>query len=249
MLLSANLTFGQYRIIRLLGRGGMGEVYEAEHTTLERRYGLKLLPQDFASRPEAVARFRREAKVMANLEHPNIVRVDEFGETDGRYWLRMELVHGVAASRQSTGACVSLADLAADHGGRITEQEFIPILQQLLEGLACAHSKGVVHRDLKPSNVLLESSASGIIKVKISDFGLACVVGEDFIRTQAQLSVSRSMGNLPTVGVEKSIGRERTLLEGEGTSTRALLGTYEYMAPEQKRGEEADARSDVYAWA
>ena len=93
--LSIDTRFGQYRIVRLLGRGGMGEVYEVEHTTLERRYALKLLPPDFAARPEAVGRFRREAKVMANLEHPHIVRVDEFGQTEGRYWLRMQLVHGV----------------------------------------------------------------------------------------------------------------------------------------------------------
>ena len=93
--LSNDTQFGQYRIVRLLGRGGMGEVYEVEHTTLERRYALKLLPPDFAARPEAVGRFRREAKVMANLEHPHIVRVDEFGQTEGRYWLRMQLVHGV----------------------------------------------------------------------------------------------------------------------------------------------------------
>ena len=116
--------FGQYRIVRLLGRGGMGEVYEAEHTTLERRYALKLLPPDFAARPEAIVRFRREARVMANLNHPHIVNVDEFGETDGRYWLRMELVHGVVIGSKaesgkqkaeigSAGArCITLGDYA-----------------------------------------------------------------------------------------------------------------------------------------
>ena len=88
---------GQYRIVQMLGGGGMGEVYEVEHATLELRYAIKLLPADFASDPRAVERFRREAKVMAQLEHPHIVRVDEFGETDGRYWLRMEL-----ATRHST---------------------------------------------------------------------------------------------------------------------------------------------------
>ena len=93
--LSNDTQFGQYRIVRLLGRGGMGEVYEVEHRVLARTYALKLLPQDFATRSEAVHRFELEAKVMANLEHPHIVRVDEFGQTEGRYWLRMQLVHGV----------------------------------------------------------------------------------------------------------------------------------------------------------
>jgi serine/threonine protein kinase len=81
--LAVGQTLGQYRIVRPLGRGGMGEVYEVEHETLERRYALKLLPTDFAGQPGALERFRREAKVMARLEHPNILKVDDFGETGG----------------------------------------------------------------------------------------------------------------------------------------------------------------------
>ena len=105
--LSAGSQFGQYRVLRLLGRGGMGEVYEVEHRVLGRRYALKLLPPDFVQRPEAIQRFEREARVMANLEHPNIVRVDDFSQTGERYWLRMELVKGVEISprneRSSSG--------------------------------------------------------------------------------------------------------------------------------------------------
>ena len=269
--LSIDTRFGQYRIVRLLGRGGMGEVYEVEHTTLERRYALKLLPPDFAARPEAVGRFRREAKVMANLEHPHIVRVDEFGQTEGRYWLRMQLVHGVEERSvdverghfcpqvgardgggqkfpRSGGGCITLGEYAAERNGRIEQGELAGILKQVLEAVAYAHEKGVVHRDLKPGNILLETDAVGNVVAKVSDFGLARVIGEELIRSQAQMSVSRSMslGGGATVGRGGSIGDAKTL-DDEGTSTRALLGTWEYMSPEQRRGEEADARSDIYA--
>ena len=144
--------FGQYRILRLLGRGGMGEVYEVEHRVLQRRYALKLLPEDFGSRTEAIRRFEREAAVMGNLEHGNIVRVDEFGETGGRYWLRMELVKGVGSKPESgkqkieigEERCITLGDYAAQQGGKIEQGEFAKILKQILEALAYAHGKGVV---------------------------------------------------------------------------------------------------------
>ena len=255
--------FGQYRIVRLLGRGGMGEVYEAEHTTLERRYALKLLPPDFAARPEAIVRFRREARVMANLDHPHIVNVDDFGETDGRYWLRMELVHGVPRSADipvrfrsavnpeadknvRAPVYTTLGDYAASRDGRIEQAELAGILKQVLEAVAYAHEQGVVHRDLKPGNILLEQDAAGSLTVKVSDFGLARVMGEELLRSQAQMSVSRSLGAEKTLGRPESIGDAQTV-DDEGASTRALLGTWEYMSPEQRRGEEADARSDVYA--
>ncbi len=93
--LRAGERIGQYLVIRPLGAGGMGEVYEVEHEVLRRRYALKVLPGELMRRAGALERFEREARVMANLEHANIVRVDEFGESGGRYWLRMELVEGI----------------------------------------------------------------------------------------------------------------------------------------------------------
>ena len=266
-------TLGQYRILRLLGRGGMGEVYEAEHTTLGLRYALKLLPADFASRPGALERFRQEARVMAQLQHPNIIKVDEFGATGGRYWLRMELAGGISNQRSEVGGqksegerarSVTLADLAEARGGKIPQEELLGILQQVVAGLDYAHQRGAIHRDLKPSNILLTnreasdvrremsdaapssmplashaSHLTSSILAKISDFGLVRLVGEEWLRSQAQMSVHRSM----------SMGDKRTMVESgeEGTSTRSLLGTYEFMSPEQKRGEEADARSDIYS--
>ena len=222
-------TLGQYRLIGLLGRGGMGEVYEAEHTVLGRRYALKLLPADFAERSEALGRFQREAQVMANLEHPNIVRVDEFGETDGRYWLRMEFMGGIAVDGKQAA---SLAELATARGGRLAADELLGVLRQVLDGLAYAHEHGAVHRDLKPANILLADSGA-----KIGDFGLVRLIGEEWVRGQAELSLSHQM----------SVGDMPTMAEGDGTSTRALLGTYDYMSPEQKAGKEVDERSDVYS--
>jgi formylglycine-generating enzyme required for sulfatase activity/tRNA A-37 threonylcarbamoyl transferase component Bud32 len=244
----AGHRLGQYRIIRVLGAGGMGEVYEVEHATLERRYALKLLPEALDWRGVSLERFKREAKVMANLEHPNILKVDEFGEVDGRYWLRMELVEGVACSvgRDQGPVAVSLQDLADAGGGKVPQETLLPILRQVLEGLQYAHGHGAIHRDLKPSNILLsypttEHRSLNTIQAKIADFGLVRLVGEEWVRSQAQLSVQQSisMGDVRTVGGTPDVGA--------GTSTRALLGTYEYMSPEQKRSEEADERSDVYS--
>jgi len=234
--LSEGDTLGQYRVMRALGRGGMGEVYEVEHETLELRYALKLLPADFATHADALGRFRREARVTACLEHPHIVKVDEFGETDGRYWLRMECANGV----EYGDICArSLQDLTDASGGRIGQETLAGILRQVLKALGHAHRQGVVHRDLKPSNILIFTDARGS-SFKIADFGLVRLVGEDWVRNKAQLTIQRSM----------SMGEQRTMAgpdSSEGSSTRSLLGTFEYMSPEQKRGEDATAASDVYA--
>jgi formylglycine-generating enzyme required for sulfatase activity len=260
--LKAGDLFGQYRVIRVLGAGGMGEVYEVEHKVLRRRYAIKLLPESLDWKGVSVERFEREAQVMANLDHPNILKVDEFGEVNGRYWLRMEVAEGVECSafrlRQGYGGqvgvqcsggekAVSLQNLAEAYGGKIPQEELLPLLRQVLEGLQYAHAHGAIHRDLKPSNILLSSPNTehrtpNTPLAKISDFGLVRLVGEDWVRSQAQLSVQRSMsmGDQLTAGGTPSVA-------SEGTSTRALLGTYEYMSPEQKRGEEADERSDLYA--
>jgi len=252
--LNAGQDFGQYKVLRLLGRGGMGEVYEVEHPVLKKRYALKLVNEEIMSRPEAVQRFQREAQVMANLEHPNIVKVDDFGETDGRTWLRMELVGGGAAERAESGDLRpeeggSLADLLSSEP--LAESLVVELLKKILNGLSYAHEQGVVHRDLKPSNILLQSSENLCVHLaslsgkkiipKITDFGLVRLAGEQWLQSQVQLTVARSIAD-----------PDKTHLDNEhsgsgGTSTQALLGTFEFMSPEQKEGLEAGPASDLFS--
>ncbi len=134
-------TLGQYTIVRPLGKGGMGEVYEVEHVVLKRRFALKVLSSALMSHADAVTRFKREALLMAGLRHPNILAVDDFGETDGRCWLRMALAGGDDASR-------SLEDLARRQQGRLDAGTWRHVMMHVLAGLDHAHSHGIVHRDL-----------------------------------------------------------------------------------------------------
>ena len=233
-LLSARQRFGQYKVVRLLGRGGMGEVYEVKHTVLHKTYALKVIRPEVFSHSSAAARFRREAQVMSHLEHPHIVPVDEFGETDGHTWLRMPLLgqHVDADGKP-------LESLEARMRGReqIPEAEVRGYLEQILSALAYAHGKGAIHRDIKPSNLLFDAEG----RLKIADFGLVHIAGEDWVQSQVQLTVARSMVDPEATRLgDQASG-------GGGTSTQALLGTFEFMAPEQKEGREADERSDLYA--
>lgn len=226
-------VFGQYKILRELGRGGMGEVYEVEHQVLGRKYAIKFIHGEVLRQPGSLERFRREARVMARLEHPGILQVDEYGETEGRPWLRMELIQGRPAGEIRL---VSLGDWIQTREGRLESGEVRALLEALLEALEYAHEEGVVHRDLKPGNILLTENG-----IKVADFGLVQLAGENWFKDQVQLTVMRSL----------SIGQEATVLEGGSTgkdgSTRALLGTFDYMSPEQKEGGEVDARSDLYS--
>jgi serine/threonine-protein kinase len=217
--LAAGEPFGTYRVIRLIGRGGMGEVYEVEHTTLGKRYALKLITPEFARQGDAVRRFADEARVMAGLNHPRIVRVEDSGVTDGRHWLRMELMRQVNLNGR---VIRNLDDLAKDTDGAlrpVRQVLMLATLENILEAIEYAHRCGVVHRDLKPSNILIsEVSVSGkesVAEIKICDFGLALLVGEEWVRTQAVQSVRRSM----------SLGDHDTITPtGKGASTLALLG-------------------------
>ena len=243
-LLGAGHDVAEYTVVRLLGRGGMGEVYEVEHKELHTRFALKLIHPTIINRGDSGHRFRREAQVMARLKHPNIVHVDDFRQAEGRAWLRMELVEGLPLGGKKAGTTVgSLSDWMKINKGDFAEKTTIEILRQVLDGLGYAHEMGVVHRDLKPANLLLskQGEGAGPFLLKIADFGLVRLAGADWLQSKVERTVAKSM----TESGEETVIEEET--GEEGTSTRALLGTFAYMSPEQKRGEEADARSDLFA--
>src|SRR5262245_27790608 len=172
MPLTAGARVGPYEILAALGSGGMGEVYRARDTTLNRDVALKVLPEAFTADPDRLARFKREAHVLASLNHPKIAAIYGFEESDGVRALVLELVDGP-----------TLADRIAR--GPIPLDEALPIARQIAEALEAAHQKGVVHRDLKPANIKVTPQGT----VKVLDFGLAKALGED---TSDSISASLS---------------------------------------------------------
>jgi len=150
--LADGVSIGPYEVVRFLGRGGMGEVYEVLHTLLGKRFALKLISKELSQDEKARNLFRREGREAGNLDHPNIVRVDDCGEVDGRMYLRMELIEG----RHCGGdTCVTLTDYIIACSLRVPPKDAIPILHDILRGLNYAHSRRRVHRDIKPLNILM----------------------------------------------------------------------------------------------
>jgi tRNA A-37 threonylcarbamoyl transferase component Bud32/Tol biopolymer transport system component len=177
MSLQPGTTLGSYQIVSLLGAGGMGEVYRAIDTVLKRQIALKVLPPEVANDPERVARFQREAEVLASLNHPNIAHLYGIEKSNGTLALVMELVEGP-----------TLADRIAK--GPLPLDEAIPIAKQVAEALECAHEQGIIHRDLKPANIKVRDDGA----VKVLDFGLAKAM-----EPSASGVVSASLTNSPTI--------------------------------------------------
>ncbi len=183
----------------LIGRGGMGAVYKARHRKLERPVAVKVLNPVLSGDASFAERFAREARTLAQLDHPNVVRVYDFGNRDDLYYLIMELVDGVSL-RQTI------------ENGKIEPPEALTMVPPICEALQYAHNKGVVHRDIKPENILVDRNGS----IKIADFGLAKIVGRE---TEQRL-----------------------------TRTQQIMGTPNYMAPEQiENPGQVDHRADIFA--
>ncbi|HXJ15989.1 MAG TPA: serine/threonine-protein kinase, partial [Candidatus Polarisedimenticolia bacterium] len=162
MTLSTGTKLGPYEILSPLGVGGMGEVYRARDTRLERDVAIKILPESFASDPDRVRRFEQEARAASQLNHPNIVVVHDFGTHEGSLYVVQELLEG-----ETLGARLQ--------SGPLSLRKAVEYAREIARGLAAAHEKAIVHRDLKPENIFLTSDG----RVKILDFGLAKLVGDD----------------------------------------------------------------------
>ncbi len=193
--------FPGFTEVRLLGRGGMGAVYAARQTSLDRNVALKLLPAELSRDAAAAERFRREARALAKLNHPNIVAIHDFGETaGGSFFFVMEHVEGT-----------DLHQLIRD--GNLPLAMALDVVRQVCDALEFAHSRGIVHRDIKPANILVDANG----RVKVSDFGLAILLTD------------------PSS-------------EPSPTMTHSVVGTPEYIAPEQRRGDgQVDHRADIYS--
>ena len=192
----------QYQILSLLGAGGMGQVYLAKDTRLGRQVALKLLPVPLTRDSELVRRFKKEAQAIVSLNHPNILTIHDFGETNGTHYIVTEYVEGQTLRQRL-------------EQGEIFLEEFLHVAMQIVSALEAAHHAGIVHRDIKPENIMLRPDGF----VKVLDFGLARI-------TKSALANSEN----------SSI-----------TSPGRIIGTSNYMSPEQARGQQIDHRTDLYS--
>jgi eukaryotic-like serine/threonine-protein kinase len=255
-----------YRVLEVIGGGGMGMLYKAEDLKLGRQVALKFLPEELASDPVALQRFEREARTASSLNHPNICTIHEVEEYQGQPFIVMELLEGETLRDR-------LAALAAGQK-RPALYELLDIAIQICDGLEAAHRKGIIHRDIKPANIFLTTSD----QVKILDFGLAkLVIGDQAsafsspaeapnqgqVLSSVILSEERSdeskdrydredLNEVPRLAAANSgpLARDETPKVADATLTRTglAMGTAGYMSPEQVRGENLDVRTDIFSF-
>src|SRR6516225_2215217 len=244
-MLSAGTKLGPYEILAPLGAGGMGEVYRARDTKLNRDVALKVVPEAFAKDAERMARFQREAQVLVSLNHPNIAAIYGLEESGGVRALVMELVEGPTLAEKIRVAQGPLSGPAAfrveepqrqKSGAALQIDESLHIAKQMAEGLEYAHERGIIHRDLKPANVKVRPDGT----VKILDFGLAKAL-------EVPLTPSPSpSGRGWTEGPGE--GYNSPTISAAATREGTILGTAAYMSPEQARGKTVDRRCDIWSF-
>ncbi len=208
MPLQPGTTLGPYEILSSIGAGGMGEVYKARDTRLDRTVAIKVLPEHVASDPDLKQRFEREAKTISSLNHPHICTLHDIGAQDGIDFLVIEYLEGDTLAQRLEKAALPL-------------DQALKVAIEIADALDKAHWQGITHRDLKPGNIMLTKSGS-----KLLDFGLA------------KLKMPEQAGGLTAL----------TTQAAPLTQQGAILGTVQYMAPEQLDGKDADARTDIFAF-
>jgi len=212
MTLAAGAKLGPYEIVAPIGAGGMGEVYRAKDTRLDREVAIKVLPEHLSASTELRSRFEREARAISSLSHPHICTLHDIGREGDTDFLVMELLDGESLAQRL-------------EKGPLPIEQVLKLGIQIADALERAHSAGIVHRDLKPGNVFLSERGA-----KLLDFGLAKLHAAGDQHSQTQL------GALPTEQLSAPL-----------TSAGMILGTFQYMSPEQLEGKESDARSDIFA--
>jgi serine/threonine protein kinase len=208
-MISTGEQIGRYKIRSAIGKGGMGEVFLAEDTELERLIALKVLPEDLANDAERMRRFVQEAKSASALNHPNIITIYEIGKTDKTNFIATEYIEGETLHNHLKSSRMNL-------------KSFLDVAVQVASALDAAHRAGIVHRDIKPENIMIRPDGL----VKILDFGIAKLIEKrnELVEAEAATAIKA------------------------GTQDGLIIGTASYMSPEQARGKDIDARSDIFSF-
>jgi serine/threonine protein kinase/tetratricopeptide (TPR) repeat protein len=223
----ASAFLSHYRLLGLLGVGGMGEVHRAEDTRLRREVAIKILHPEAAASREWLSRFRREARLASALQHPHICTIHELGEHEGQAFIVMERLEGV-----------TVRELIED--GPMAPARVVSLARQVADALEAAHRRGIIHRDIKPANLFVTVGDH----VKVLDFGLARLTSDEMTGAAPSGSVASSS---PEPAADEARGSVTAARPLHLTQTGMAMGTVFYMSPEQARGEPLDARTDLFS--